>query len=521
MKHNFKRVSTLFTLLILGYTGFSQVGDYFSKFRPANKWSAGIQLGGTQLTGDASDIKMGFAYGGHLKYSISQSFGLKFSGNLGYINGGRENPDLSGNFNRGRFGAGSVTQQNTNDKLFNVGNQAPSEDSYIFRNDFWDASAVMVYTLGNISFLRPLRKLQMYTFFGLGVIGSNVVGEFESVADADFFYTTWGSEFFEPEYDNNNNIINAKSYYEGINMTIPFGFGIKRNISSLIDLGLEWRTNWTRSDNLDAFSFPIWRNRTFDYYSILNLQVSFKFGRKGEEKHYDWLNPVESIYTDIDSLKEMGEKMKLLLTDTDGDGVADYFDKENDSDCDKVYGSGIMVDTDGDGIPDCRDLEPLSPCKEVDENGVSIDTDGDGIPDCLDKEPNTARGSIVDSRGVALTTERLGAAGIGGSSNCCDCDNIMLPSILFDASGANITASNNALLYLIAEKMKQCPTAKIVATGYTSSKSGEQIAWRRVNSIIDHLESNYGIDRSRISVEYSRSGTGSNTSRRIDLSGGR
>lgn len=522
MKHNFKRVITIFTLVIFGYAGFSQVGDYFSKFRPAKKWSLGIQLSPTHLNGDADDAQLGFSFGGHLKYSISQSFGLKLNGDFGYLTGGRADHDFSGNKSNGRFGAGQVTQQNPNDNVYNLGNQAPSTDGYNFRNNFRDLNICAVYTLGNISFLRPLRKLQLFTFFGVGAIWSEAEGQFDNAADAQQYYSRWGDAYFTPEYNADGDLINARSYYKGRNLTVPFGLGVKRTFGRWLDLGLEWRTHWTRTDNLDAYSFPIWRNRFTDFYTLLGVQASIKLGTKGEKAHYDWLNPVESMYADMDSLKEMGEKMKLLLIDTDGDGVADYFDKENDSDCDKVYGSGIMVDTDGDGIPDCRDLEPLSPCKEVDENGVSIDTDGDGIPDCLDKEANTAKGSIVDARGVALTTERLGAAGIGGgSSNCCDCDNIMLPSILFDASGASITASNNALLYLIAEKMKQCPTAKIVATGYTSSKSGEQIAWRRANSIIDHLESNYGIDRSRVSVEYSRSGTGSNTSRRIDLSGRR
>lgn len=51
---------------------------------------------------------------------------------------------------------------------------------------------------------------------------------------------------------------------------------------------------------------------------------------------------------------------------------------------------------------DCKDGELFSICTEVDENGVVLDTDGDGVPNCLDEEPNTAPGSLVDIRGVAV-----------------------------------------------------------------------------------------------------------------------
>jgi len=65
--------------------------------------------------------------------------------------------------------------------------------------------------------------------------------------------------------------------------------------------------------------------------------------------------------------------------------------------------------------------------------------------------------------------------------------------------------------------MKQCPGLSISATGYTTSKSGEQLAWKRSNAIIDHLETNYGVERSRVSVGYSNSGGVEYSTRRIDL----
>jgi|GEM_PF-4762282 len=68
--------------------------------------------------------------------------------------------------------------------------------------------------------------------------------------------------------------------------------------------------------------------------------------------------------------------------DTDGDGIPDYQDTDDDSDGipDAQEGWG---DTDGDGIPDCRDTDS-------DNDGIpdaaegDVDTDGDGIPDFRD-----------------------------------------------------------------------------------------------------------------------------------------
>ena len=123
-------------------------------------------------------------------------------------------------------------------------------------------------------------------------------------------------------------------------MTIPFGAGLKYNVNKWLDLGLEWKSHWTRNDQIDGFSFPIQRNRTYDYFHVVTFQASVKLGKKGQEQHYDWLNPMETVYADLDSMKNEIEELKPLKEDSDGDGISDYFDVEADTDCDRVYGNG-------------------------------------------------------------------------------------------------------------------------------------------------------------------------------------
>ena len=159
------------------------------------------------------------------------------------------------------------------------------------------------------------------------------------------------------------------------------------------------------------------------------------------------------------------------------------------------------------GINDCKDLQPFSICDDVDENGVAKDTDGDGVPDCIDEEPNSVAGELVDFKG---RTVKL--------NECCDCENVTLPTIIFENGSSRISPSAYGILYDIAEKLKQCPDLVVTATGYTTSKSGEQLAWKRTNAIIDHLEANYGIERSRVETEYSKGAGLEYRTRRIDLS---
>jgi outer membrane protein OmpA-like peptidoglycan-associated protein len=512
---------SLVVLTLLCFTASeAQVGSYFSKFRPSKNWSVGLQISPSHLNGDADNSTIGLSGGAHIKYSISQSFGLKLNGDIGVLKGGRTDPKFSNNKKDGRYSVSTVTQDNATGGANNSG---PSEDSYTFNNNFKDLNITAVYTLGNLSFIRPLRKLQMFTFFGVGAIWSDVTGTFEgenAEVDARAYYKQWGDTYFQAFDDNGNEVsqadfdanndalANAETYYKGRNLTIPFGIGVKRSFGKWLDLGVEWRTHWTRSDALDGFNFPLPRNESSDFYTLVGLQASIKLGAKGQDDHYDWLNPMETVYADLDSMKEVTSKLKTLLEDADGDGVDDFTDKEADSECDKVWPNGKVMDSDGDGVNDCKDLQPFSISTEVDENGVALDTDGDGVPNSIDEEPNTAADALVNVRGQAVD--------VGNA--CCDCEKVTLPTIMFDNSSSKISPSSYGVLYTIAEKMKSCPGLNVSAIGYTASKSGEQLAYKRVNSIVDHLEANYGIERSRINTGYASGSEVDYSTRRIDLS---
>jgi nitrous oxidase accessory protein NosD len=99
-----------------------------------------------------------------------------------------------------------------------------------------------------------------------------------------------------------------------------------------------------------------------------------------------------------------------LIPDTDGDGVLDSCDADDDNDgtpdatdqcpldpnkiAPGVCGCGVPdTDIDGDGTPDCLDQCPTDPNKTAPGAcacGIpETDTDGDGVPDCHDNCPTT------------------------------------------------------------------------------------------------------------------------------------
>lgn len=430
--------------------------------RRAKKWSLGIGVGPTFFYGDADKIQPSWHARLYTKWSISQVFGLKAEYNIGQLKGERDY-------------------------------QFPTlfKDNFKFKSRLQDFSLQMVFTLGNISFLRPLRKTQMYFVLGGGW------ASFHSVATFTDQRLYVGGDYYLDHYlgqgkANPNLGKDVTESYDGRHFIVPFGLGVKHNLGRFFDIGLEYRQTYLRNDNIDVYNTPIWANRWFDEYGLMNVFFAWKLGNKNAQ-HYDWLAPVESIY---DKITEIDKRVDSLSSDSDGDGVSDYFDVDDstEDDC-MVYGNGTAVDTDGDGIPDCRDKEISMKDCGVDENGVMIDTDGDGVADCRDLEPNSPIGAYVDARGRTINT------------NCCNCEDVTLPSMYFDAGSCKIRPEYELALVSIIDKMKQCPDKKVVICGATggkdkmySGKTSDAASSCRTEAIINALVAR-GMSRDRITVD--------------------
>lgn len=430
--------------------------------KSVNRWSINPTVGGTLFHGDADDKIIGWNAGLGLRYSMSPRFALSAQGIIGKLAGGRA--DL--------------------ERLFEDDpSLSPNGYSYEFDNIFKEASLCGHYTYGNWNIGNV--SSQHYLLAGLGMIWSDVSASFTDSSNIPS--TAMG----EPHGFHD---------YKGHNVVIPVGIGAKFNISHRLDLGLEYRYHYSRSDHLDGFSYEVWRNRAFDAYSSFNITAGIKLGKN--KGHADWKDANQDVYEAIASVKEQKELLEALRTDSDGDGVSDHFDKEPNTEAGaEVNTHGVASDMDQDGVPDNKDDEPFSEKgAEVDSRGRMIDRDEDGVPDYRDNDRNTPAGSLVDSKGNEV---RIGSSSSSSSRNtCCDCENIVLPSILFQSNSSRILYSSHALLYQIAEKMKACPDfkAEVIAYAYRS-KSGSNLGDRRLQAIVDFMNANYNIPRDRFNTQ--------------------
>lgn len=254
--------------------------------------------------------------------------------------------------------------------------------------------------------------------------------------------------------------------------------GLKFKLSPRLALGLEVSMVQLPSDRFDVVDRPLTERDRLGY---TNLLLQYTFGKN--EMSNEW-NPVDPTMAEL--LKKINEIAKDV--DTLKKGLAEV---KEDVDV-------LMAD---------YNLRVHSP-----------DSDGDGVPDYLDLEPNTPKGALVNFQGIAIPIDPDkyvrnpdGTYAFDEDGNPIMKDRELegtaaLYSVFFALNSTFVTPLNHERIAIAANLLKKYPDLKynIVGSACTiaSAEYNEELSKRRANAVKDILVKEYGIDSSRLNVEW-------------------
>ena len=149
---------------------------------------------------------------------------------------------------------------------------------------------------------------------------------------------------------------------------IPVGAGIKFKVSDRVSFNLAYTMNFVDGDNFDG---TYAKGTSKDKFSYSSAGLEFSLGSKAKP-NLDWVNPLALMYDELKdpSLRQEVEALKNrvanveksvedLKKDSDGDGVADMFDKEPNS------AAGAVVDGSGRTIKFPEQTQTATPASGV------------------------------------------------------------------------------------------------------------------------------------------------------------
>ena len=151
-------------------------------------------------------------------------------------------------------------------------------------------------------------------------------------------------------------------------LAIPFGAGVKIDLSPVVAVGLEVSTTTAFTDFFDGISYA-GKPETNDWYSFAGATLSFRFVSKDTDR--------DGIADKEDACPQVKGRLTARgCPDQDRDGVEDLEDI-----CPTDAGPRLLngcPDTDNDGVADREDRCPLTPgtiptmgCPDTDEDGLA------------------------------------------------------------------------------------------------------------------------------------------------------
>jgi OmpA-OmpF porin, OOP family len=332
-----KKAVTCSLIAALGFTGAAQAQDakVFGGRSQYRTWSIGINGGITSpnvLVGGSNAFgnKVGLFeapvreyYGINVRKQFSSWFGLQLDANRGRIFAHNADP---------------FPTTNAWD-----GNQYQSAETDVQ----YAVSLNGVFQFATIDFLRRENAVNFYASVGYGLMAFNPVmyANNDGTGAAWDNKGNWGESLTDREFKGD------KDYTR--EAFVPVGVGFKFKLSDRVALDLGYTMNFVDTKLLFG---PVEGRSSNDKFSYTHAGLEFSLGSKDKES-LTWANPVAALYdelkdpelrNEVDALKQrvsaLESTVQSLSTDSDGDGVADKFDKcPNTPAGTQVDGSGCPI----------------------------------------------------------------------------------------------------------------------------------------------------------------------------------
>jgi OmpA-OmpF porin, OOP family len=459
--------------------------------KPSNQWEIGLNVGLSNVLGDVTSRSVFTAK----KATDALGFGLTVRKALGYFMSVRLQ------WVHARATGLEYRTHNANERPWsNNLNAANTNGIYQnYRTKLDEVTLQLVGAINNIRFHKAKNTMSLYGLLGGGFMTydpmvnalnektGNTPYDFTGIAGYTAGGVTWDNR--KPTYEQLENLMDdsyesspGKESHQGTanHNVIPVlttGLGLQFRLSSLLTLQLEDKITFTFRDMLDGSQLQNNGSITSDkdLWNYASLGLNFNIGNKRKNvAPLWWVNPLDHAYSELSDPRHM-RLPEPILPDSDGDGVADQFDK-----CPGTP-AGVAVDT----------------------HGCPMDTDGDGVPDYKDKQlitPTECQPVDADGVGKCPCPDGCGGSGVA-------CGNIGAGSLNFTGSGSRITPGMQSQLSNLAAQMQANPTCKVVIIGAgNSSKAQQQRSWDRVNAVIEYMSEKHGIDRNRFIFQYGAPG---------------
>jgi OOP family OmpA-OmpF porin len=382
-----------------------------------NTWSVGINVGVTApsvATGGVNTFNSNtpsFGYGALLKDQLSHSLSLQL--------------DVHG----GQLAGKEVTSQTTT--ATTVKDLENGQSYSNFKTNFFSTTISSVLNFGNISFDHRSTSVNFFVSGGAGLA------------------------FYHPK-DYNGGALTLDYGHNVKELVIPIGGGVKFKLSDQLDLSLGYTENFIDGFNLTGVhsiaNFP-----AEDKYSYGYAGLSYTFGSKSKPS-LEWVNPVAMMYDELydAALRQEVEALKGRVTNV-----------------------------------------------ETAVNDLKKDSDGDGVADQFDKCPNTPAGTVVDGSGCPIVfpkpdTIKMGVTGPGGVGATAAYSNIQ-----FEFDSSVLKTSSYPVLDATSSDLRS-NSSTLTLAGYASSEGtaahNMRLSRDRANSVKTYLV-NSGVDAKRLKIK--------------------